>query len=181
MPPCSYRMGRDRQSTRQRFEQSRLASPILRPAPFLDGPRRPEAAVQSLLDNSGNCYSAARTRRRLTLIVSGSEAGRRVEAASSQTWASCFKGTRTSAECASRAHLKHSSAIARYSAAVFIEHDPAGGKIDLQLSADLSVLGPTQRRSYQQGGGKRRAGTLGSGSSLHPDDAKSRIKVNMDV
>src|SRR6516162_67668 len=28
MPPCSYTMRRDRQSTRSRFEQSRLASPI---------------------------------------------------------------------------------------------------------------------------------------------------------
>jgi hypothetical protein len=28
VPPCSYKMGRDRQSTRSRFEQPRLASPI---------------------------------------------------------------------------------------------------------------------------------------------------------
>jgi hypothetical protein len=43
-----------------------------------------------------------------------------LEAASSQTWASCLRDTRTSFAFASRAHLKHSSAIARYSAAVFI-------------------------------------------------------------
>ena len=43
-----------------------------------------------------------------------------LEAASSQTWASSRWATRTSAACASCAHLKHSSAIARYSVAVFI-------------------------------------------------------------
>src|SRR5262249_41832380 len=43
-----------------------------------------------------------------------------LETASSQTWASCRKDTRTSLAFASRAHWKHSSAIARYSAAVFI-------------------------------------------------------------
>ena len=43
-----------------------------------------------------------------------------LEAASSQTWASCRKDTRVSFVWASRAHLKHSSAIARYSAAVFM-------------------------------------------------------------
>jgi hypothetical protein len=43
-----------------------------------------------------------------------------LEAASSQTWASCTKDTRTSFAFASRAHLKHSSAIVRYSVAVFM-------------------------------------------------------------
>jgi len=43
-----------------------------------------------------------------------------LEAASSQTWASCSKDTRASFAFASRAHLKHSSAIARYSAAFFM-------------------------------------------------------------
>src|SRR6516225_12025277 len=43
-----------------------------------------------------------------------------LEAASSQTWASCRKDTLTSLAFASRAHWKHSSAIARYSAAVFM-------------------------------------------------------------
>ena len=44
-----------------------------------------------------------------------------LEAASSQTWPSCLRDSRTSSSCVSRAHLKHSSAIARYSAAVFME------------------------------------------------------------
>ena len=41
-------------------------------------------------------------------------------ALSSQIWASCRKDTRVSVIWASRAHLKHSSANARYSAAVFM-------------------------------------------------------------
>jgi hypothetical protein len=42
------------------------------------------------------------------------------EAASSQIWASCHKDTRISLVRAWLAQLKHSSAIARYSTAVFI-------------------------------------------------------------
>src|SRR5215472_7462097 len=49
-----------------------------------------------------------------------------LEAASSQIWASCLRDMRTSSSCASRAHLKHSSAIARYSAAVFMKISSAG-------------------------------------------------------
>src|SRR5215472_3993395 len=43
-----------------------------------------------------------------------------LEAASSQTWASSLRDTLTAFAFASRAHRKHSSAIARYSAAVFM-------------------------------------------------------------
>src|SRR6516164_10220511 len=73
-----------------------------------------------------------------------------LEAASSQTWASCFKDTRTSAACASRAHLKHSSAIARYSAAVFMKRCAFSQQDLLQVVASLSALGPTQQRNYEQ-------------------------------
>src|SRR5262245_15139002 len=68
-----------------------------------------------------------------------------LEAASSQTWASCRRGTRTSSSCASRAHLKHSSAIARYSAAVFIGIPSADL---LHVFPSLSALSPTQQRNY---------------------------------
>src|SRR5215472_9016145 len=43
-----------------------------------------------------------------------------LEAASSQTWARCLRDTLTAFAFASRAHRKHSSAIARYSAGVFM-------------------------------------------------------------
>jgi hypothetical protein len=58
-----------------------------------------------------------------------------LEAAFSQTSASCNKEARTSFECAWRAHLKHSSAIARYSAAVFI-----GRCTPAELLADFRKL-----------------------------------------
>ena len=48
-----------------------------------------------------------------------------LDAVFSHIWASCRYDLRTSLVCASRAHLKHSSAIARYSAAVFMELPPA--------------------------------------------------------
>jgi len=73
-----------------------------------------------------------------------------LEAASSQTWASCRKDTRTSSACASRAHLKDSSAIARYSAAVFMKRCAFPQQDLLQVVASLSALGPTQQRNYEQ-------------------------------
>jgi hypothetical protein len=72
-----------------------------------------------------------------------------LDAASSQTWASCSKDTRTSFAFASRAHLQHSSAIARYSAAVFMKMCPSADL--LHVSPSLSALGPTQQRNYEWG------------------------------
>src|SRR5262245_38223880 len=75
-----------------------------------------------------------------------------LEAASSQTWASCRKDTRTSSACASRAHLKHSSAIARYSAAVFMKRCAFLQQQDLlQVFPNLSALSPTQQKNYELG------------------------------
>jgi hypothetical protein len=71
-----------------------------------------------------------------------------LEAASSQTWASCCKDTRASFAFASRAHLKHSSAIARYSAAVFIGRCAPFPAAFAAGFASLSVLAPTQQRNY---------------------------------
>src|SRR5262249_52225257 len=75
-----------------------------------------------------------------------------LEAASSQTWASCRKDTRTSSACASRAHLKHSSAIARYSAAVFMKRCAFPRQQDLlQVFPNLSALSPIQQKNYELG------------------------------
>src|SRR5262249_61655536 len=73
-----------------------------------------------------------------------------LEAASSQTWASCRRDTRTSSACASPAHLKHSSAIARYSEAVFMKRYAFPQRDLLQVFASLSALGPTQQTNYEQ-------------------------------
>src|SRR5215472_17177498 len=75
-----------------------------------------------------------------------------LEAASSQTWASCRKDTRASSACASRAHLKHSLAIARYSAAVFMKRCAFPQQQDLlQVFPNLSALSPTQQKNYEPG------------------------------
>src|SRR5262249_29080823 len=68
-----------------------------------------------------------------------------LEAASSQTWARCRKDTLPSSACASRAHLKHSSAIVRYSAAVFMKRYAFPQQDLPQVFASLSALGPTQQ------------------------------------
>ena len=69
-----------------------------------------------------------------------------LEAASSQTWASRLRDTLTAFAFASRAHRKHSSALARYSAAVFMV--PFLSRISCRFSTSLSALGPTQQRNY---------------------------------
>src|SRR5262249_7660386 len=73
-----------------------------------------------------------------------------LEAASSQTWASCLRDTPTSLAFASRAHRKHSSAIARYSAAVFIGNAPPFQGL-LLCPQGLSALCPTRQREFLNG------------------------------
>src|SRR5262249_19276245 len=67
------------------------------------------------------------------------------EATSSQIWASCLKDTRISLVWAWRAHLKHSSAIARYSPAVFMKRCAFPLQDFLRVSR-ACALGPTQQR-----------------------------------
>src|SRR5215467_16210232 len=78
-----------------------------------------------------------------TAWVGGSPSS--LEAASSQTWASCLRDTLTAFAFVSRAHRKHSSAIARYSAAVFMKRCASFlNENPLQSFPRLSALGPTQ-------------------------------------